>query len=131
MRKMLVSAAVAAVAAALLSTTAAAQKTEEVTVEAARIVTKPSAHQLPGGLEVKDVTLSYGIGYAGLDLATSAGAAELEKRVHDAALQACKEIGRQYPDSTPGDADCAKAAAAKAMVKVHEAVNAASKKPTK
>jgi UrcA family protein len=131
MRKMFVCATAAAVATALLGTTAVAQKTEEITVEAARIVTKPAAHQPPGGMQVKDVTLSYGIAYSGLDLASTAGAAELEKRVNDAALQACKEIGRQYPDSTPSDADCAKAAVAKAMVKVHEVVSAASKKPAK
>jgi len=54
---------------------------------------------------------------------------ELQKRVTDAALAACKEIGRQYPDSTPSEADCAKAATDKAIAKVNElAAAAASKK---
>jgi hypothetical protein len=56
---------------------------------------------------------------------------ELEKRVKDAGSAACKEIGHQYPDSTPNDADCAKAAVAKAMVKVNELVAAADKKSAK
>ena len=50
---------------------------------------------------------------------------ELEKRVNDAAQTACKELGRQYPIATPSDAECAKTAAEKAMVKVHELVAAA------
>jgi UrcA family protein len=131
MRKTLICAAGGALAAALISTTAFAQKTEEVTVEASRIVTTTASHQTPGGAEVKDITLSYGVSYAGLDLTSTAGAAALEKGVNAAAQKACKEIGRQYPNSTPADDECAKAAAAKAMVKVHEVVGAAGKKPAK
>ncbi|MGO8831144.1 MAG: UrcA family protein [Steroidobacteraceae bacterium] len=74
---------------------------------------------------VNEVTLSYAISAAGLDLTTDAGKADLEKRVRDAAMDVCKEIGRQYPDSTPDDAACAKAAASKAMVKVRKLVTAA------
>jgi len=40
-------------------------------------------------------------------------------------------IGHQYPFSTPNDADCAKATADKAMLKVDELVAAAGKKPAK
>jgi len=46
-------------------------------------------------------------------------------------MAACKEISRQYPDSTPSDDICAKAAADKAMVKVHELVAAAGKASAK
>ena len=63
---------------------------------------------------------------AGLNLALQADVVALETRVKDAALKACKEIGHQYPNSTPSDAECAKAAADKAMVKVHDL---AAKKP--
>jgi len=66
-----------------------------------------------------------------LDLATQAGAAELEKRVHNAATAACEELGRKYSDATPSDAACAKAAADAAMVKVHELEAAAAKKSAK
>jgi UrcA family protein len=131
MRTILMCAAGGALAAALMSTTAIAQKTEEVTVEASRIVTKTVGHNPTTGAPIDKVTLSYGVSYVGLDLASHAGATELEKRVKDAAQKACKEIGRQYPDSTPADEQCATAASKKAMVKVQELVNAAGKKPAK
>ena len=43
------------------------------------------------------------------------------------AAAACKELGRQYPSSTPEDADCAKKATDKAMVKVNELIAASQK----
>jgi UrcA family protein len=63
-----------------------------------------------------------------LDLSAHAGFMEVQKRVNDAAAAACKEISRQYPNSNESDADCAKAAAAKAMVKVNQLAAAAAKK---
>jgi len=63
-----------------------------------------------------------------LDLASHVGALELEKRVHDAAMAACKEIGKQYPNATPSEDACAKAAADKAMVRAHELEAAAAGK---
>jgi UrcA family protein len=131
MRKILMCAAGGALAAALIGATAIAQKSEEVVVQASRIVTTGVGRDAATGAPINDITLSYGVSYSGLDLASTAGAAELEKRVNDAAQQACKEIGRQYPQSTPADAECAKAASAKAMVRVHELVNTAAKKPAK
>jgi len=127
MSKILVGAAVAVLASALVNSAAVAQQTQEVRVEAARIV-KTAAGKAASGVEINDMSLSYRVSYAGLDLASHAGAMEFEERVNDAAHKACKEIGRQYPDSTPGDAECAKAAADKAMVKVHELEAAAAKK---
>jgi UrcA family protein len=79
---------------------------------------------------VKQVTLSYSVNSGAFDLTTTAGEAQLEKLVNDTAMDVCKEIGRQYPGTTPDDAACAKAAAAKAMVKVHALVAAANSKKT-
>jgi UrcA family protein len=79
---------------------------------------------------VKQVTLSYSVNAGSFDLTTTAGEAQLEKLVNDTAMDVCKEIGHQYPGSTPDDAACAKAAAAKAMVKVHALVAAANSKKT-
>ena len=62
----------------------------------------------------KTLSLSYALSIADLDLKTSDGAAAVEKRVNDAALAVCAEIGRQYPESGPDDATCAKLAAKKA-----------------
>jgi UrcA family protein len=83
------------------------------------------------GIPILDVSLSYGVSTAGLDLATKSGATALETRVKDAAAAACKEIGQKYPDATPNEAECAKSATAKAMVKVHELVAAAAEKAKK
>ena len=80
---------------------------------------------------VQQITLSYAVSASNFDLATTAGEAGLEKLVNTTAVDVCKEIGRQYPDVKPDDGQCAKAAAAKAMVKVHELVAVASKKGTK
>jgi hypothetical protein len=108
---------------------AAGSAIEEITVTAARINVKPAV-SVAGWprAPVKEITLSYGISTAAFDLTTTAGATDLEKVVNDTAMDVCKEIGRQYPESTPNDAGCAKAAAQKAMVKVHALVAAAAKK---
>jgi UrcA family protein len=124
---------VAAVASALtlISGIAVAQNLEEVTVQGTRMVNTKTAGRTASGIPIVDVSLSYGVSTAGLDLASYAGAMELEKRVRDAAMAACKEISKQYPDATPSEADCAKAAADKAMVKAHELETTAAKKSAK
>jgi UrcA family protein len=66
----------------------------------------------------KTLELSYGVNAGDLDLKSDSGAAALEKRVNDAALSLCQEIGRQYPDSAPDDATCARQAFKRAMSQV-------------
>jgi len=123
--------AICAAAAALAGGVASAQETPEVKVEATRVVTNVMTAKTVGrtasGIPVKDITLSYGVSSAGLDLSTHVGALAFENRVKEAAEQACNEIGRQYPDSTPSDAACARATVDKAMAQVHAAVAAAEK----
>ena len=123
------------IAAGLLATVslggiAVAQNIEAITVTSSRIV-NTRVDPVPMHLPITSLSLSYGVSLAGLNLATPAGAAELEKRVNDAALAACKEISRQYPHAKPDDATCAKAAVKDAMVKVREAVAAAGKEAAK
>jgi UrcA family protein len=76
------------------------------------------------GVPVLDVSLSSAVNLEGLDLSSSAGAAELANRINDAALAACKELALRYPDTSTTDAECAEAAAAKAMVKARKLVAA-------
>ena len=87
----------------------------------------------PGGGREEEVSISYGVSYKALDLASSAGAAELRKCVNDAASAACREIGQHRPvaEFTPNEADSAKAASDKAMNKVDELIAAAGKKTAK
>jgi UrcA family protein len=117
--------------AALVAGVALAQGIPEVKVQATRVISSAMSAKTVGhtssGVPIKDITLSYGVSAEGLDLATNSGAAAFEQRVKDAAEQACKEIGRQYPDATPSAAECAKVSADKAMGRVHELVAAAEK----
>jgi len=115
----------AGAAALMLGGAAIAQNTEEVQVQATRAMTSTVVGRSTYGVPIVDVSLSYGVSIEGLDLTSSAGAAELEKRVNQTAQKACKELGRKYPTAKPSDAECAKAAADKAMLKVHELVAAA------
>jgi UrcA family protein len=119
------------VASTLTGNNAIAQNIEEVTVVGARSMPMERVvGGVPGGVTVKEISISYGISYKGLDLASSAGVAELKKRVKDAAVAACKEIGQQraVASFTPSEADCAKIAADKALAKVDDLVAAAGKR---
>jgi UrcA family protein len=125
MAKVVTGVAVGLFAAALASGVVAAQQPEEVSVQASRILAKQAGRD-PVGIPIINVSLAYGVSYAGLDLVSSAGVVELEKRVNDAAQKACDEINRQYPTGTPGNEKCTKAAVDKAMVKVYELIAAAN-----
>ncbi len=127
MRKTHIAAALAAIAASAVVGSAVAQAVPEVVVTTSKIVEK-SAGRTASGIPIVDVSLSYGVSAAGLDLASASGAREFEKRVSDAAMEACKDLGKRYPNSTPNDAQCAKAATDKAMVKVRDMESAAAKK---
>ena len=98
---------------------------EEITVQGTRSL-KTQIVDRTHAVPIVDVSLGYGVSTAGLDLASPSGVAELEKRVRDAAMAACREIGRQYPISTPTDEVCAEKAADRAMVKVREAAASAA-----
>ncbi len=118
----------AAIASALISGVTVAQSMEEITVQGTRVMDVKSAGKNSMGIPIVDVSLSYGVSFADLNLASQYGPIALEKRVHDAAKAACEEIGRKYPQSTPSDEVCTKVATDKAMVKVHELVATARQK---
>ncbi len=104
---------------------AAAQKLPEITVDVMRAV-KADATSPTSAI---DVTLTGHVSYSDLDLTKSADVATLEKRIKEEATVICERIGKDYPDSTPKTADCAKQAADKAMVKARKAIAAAGKQP--
>ena len=118
----------AAVTSALISGVVVAQTMEEITVQGTRVLQEKDAGRTSTGISIRDVSLSYGVSIADLNLASQYGPIAAEKRVHDAAKAACEEIGRKYPLSTPSDEVCTKTATDKAMVKVHELVAAARQK---
>ena len=120
--------AAAAVASALIGGVVVAQNLEEITVQGTRVLDEKDAGRSSTGVQIRDVSLSYGVNIADLNLASQYGPIALEKRIHEAAKAACEEIGRKYPQSTPSDEVCTKAATDKAMVKARELVAAARQK---
>ena len=109
---------------------AVAQPVQEIVVTARGDVTVKPAGTSASKVPIVDMSISYGVSYAGLDLASAVGVAELEKRVNDAAKEACKELAdrRPFQQFTTSEAECVKAAADKALVKVHDLEAAAAKK---
>jgi UrcA family protein len=105
---------------------AAAQSVEELTVQGTRVLDVKDGQY--AGVSVRDVSLSYGVNIADINLASQSGPFELEKRIRQAAMAACEQLGRQFPQSSPSDGECTTAAVSKAMVKAHELVAAARKK---
>lgn len=117
--------AVAVTACGLNCAAAFAQGTGEVQVQATRVPSAKVVGPTTSGIPIVEVSLRYRVSLAGLDLSTKSGADEAERLVNAAAGAACREIGRQYPNATPSDMECVKAASNKAMVRVHELVAAA------
>ncbi|HXQ64648.1 MAG TPA: hypothetical protein VN787_07325, partial [Steroidobacteraceae bacterium] len=120
MRKILVGTAVAVLASALIGSVASAQT--EVSVQATRILSTRTVGRTAAGVPIVDISLAYSVSLKDLNLALATGATEAEQRVKDAALGACKEISRNYPDATPNELTCAMIATDKALVKLHQMV---------
>lgn len=93
---------------------------ETVTVTGSRAVTEKDVGRSNIGAPIREVSLSYRVSAADLDLTSSAGKAELEKRVKAAASAACKELDRLAlgNPTSPDDATCVKKAVDEAMAKV-------------
>ena len=104
---------------------AATQNAKEVKIQAQRVINEKVIARITGGGKIIELTLSYPVSFADLDITSISGAAELQKRVKDAARAACEEIGSKYPNATPSDAVCAQKAGAKAMGDVRKLVAAA------
>lgn len=107
----------------------AAEEIQEVQVQANRIVNTKVVGRSPSGVPITEISVTYRVSLGDLNLATHSGATAAEQRLSDAALAACRQIARQYPDSTPSDRQCAKEASDRAMAKLHELVAAAESAP--
>ena len=98
---------------------AMADPIEVVVVEAAR-AGKPST---PSSVATdRKVLLQGWVRYADLDLATSAGASELERRIEQMATSLCKELDDDYP--LIEDDDCVKNTVDGAMADARKAIDA-------
>jgi UrcA family protein len=105
----------------------------EITVEAPYHRPASAAKPAPGAKEaLPEVSVDYKVHYADLDLSTHSGAVELEKRIRDAATQACTQLAVLYPASTEGAGkdSCVETATRKAMAEANKAI-ATAEKPKK
>ncbi len=120
MRAMLRGLVLSLTAIAIGGTSAYAGTLETVTVTGSRAVSEEVVGKSRIGADIREVAVSYRVNVADLDLASSAGKAELEKRVKAAASAACKELDRiTFANPTsPDDAPCVKKAVDKAMATV-------------
>src|SRR5262252_489873 len=87
-----------------------------------------AAKPAPGAKEaLPEVSVDYKVHYADLDLSTHSGATQLEKRIRDAATQACQQLATLYPASTEGVGkdSCVESATKKAMAEANQAIAAA------
>jgi len=102
----------------------------EITVEAPYHRPASAAKPGPGGKEaLPEVSVDYRVHYADLDLSKHSGAVELERRIRDAATQACQQLATLYPGSTEGVGkdSCVEKATTKAMAEANVAIAAAAK----
>ena len=127
--KIMLLTATSALAYMILPNSSLAQ-TPEISVEAMRVTRTHVGQTTTGtpGIPIENVSMAYGVSTAGLDLSSPSGKQQLKERVQHAAMAACKELGRQFPDATPSDADCAKIATNKAMAQIEKLEASASKK---
>lgn len=102
---------------------ALAEDLGDVTVQASRVEVA-QVGRTSSGLPIVELTVSHVVRYADLDLATSAGMAELQDRLERAARHGCSEISFANPLAQPGDSLCARQAAEEAMVRVRAMVAA-------
>jgi UrcA family protein len=100
-----------------------AQQSADVIVQAERpeITIKMPVHGSP----VKVISLAQHVSYGDLNLTTPAGAAELERRVTEAAAAVCRKLDKVYPDSRPKGHTCTEITVKDAMRKMHAASMAA------
>ena len=120
MRAMLRGLVLGLTAIAIGGTSAYAGTLETVTVTGSRAVSEEISGKSRIGADIREVSVSYRVNVADLDLATSAGKAELEKRVKAVASAACNELDRLTfgNPTSPDDEPCVKKTVDKAMATV-------------
>jgi UrcA family protein len=113
-------------AASAMAVAQQADTTHEITVRTGRVDVTPLASD--DGIPTERFRIERVVSYANLDLSTSSGAAELNKRVRQAALDACKELVNADPidlSDEDGRTTCVKQATEGAMTQVNAAITTA------
>jgi UrcA family protein len=120
----------AAAAVAAGSSGAIAQQSDltEVKIEATRSVTRVGTSTIGAPIELVQVIRR--VSYKDLDIATASGAAELQKRIHDTAQSACKQLDTLYPLERVDTASCVKDAVNGSTAQVQAAIASAERAKT-
>ncbi len=80
------------------------------------------------GVPIEEMTLTRKVSYSDLDLASSAGASELEKRVHETAKELCAKLDKLNPLAQPSGKECIRKATDPALAEAHAAITAAQQR---
>lgn len=115
-----------AVGLCLTGSALAADELPTITIGAG-VMTKTDIGTSSSGVPLEKVTITHRVSYADLNLATHAGAAELQRRVKETARAACKQLHELYPLEANDTFQCAKSAVAQASAQVENAIAAATK----
>lgn len=109
---------------AMGAATGAATAQEEITVEAT------SLGRSTTGAEIRTVSTTRMVSYAGLSLTTPSGVQVFKTRIRDAATSACGELDQKYPVAAEGYTTqrCIDEAVAGAMVQAQKAIDAAEQR---
>jgi UrcA family protein len=113
----------ALVGAAIASESAIAQNIEVITVTAPSAVHKVVGHSTTG-VPIEEISLSYAVGIADLDLTKPSGVSELEGRIDTIAKEACTALDKLNP-LNPSDPSCVTKAIASAAEQKKQAIAAA------
>ena len=117
---------ISACAASALSFAAEPTATPEITISAERPAETVVGRTSSGG-QIVLYEVTYRLSYQDLDLATSAGADELRKRVQVAASSACRDLEKVHPLGKP-DTSCARKTVESSMPQAERAISSAQSK---
>ena len=126
MRKMLIVSVGAVAAITAGDVIAQNEPMPEVVVEASRLVSATVTGKSSSGIPINQVSMGYTVTAQGLDIGTPIGARAFEARLGDAAVAACRDLGRRYPNSGTSDAECVKDATDRAIAKARQLEDAAA-----
>lgn len=113
----------ALIGAAIASESAIAQNIEVITVTAPSAVHNVVGHSTTG-VPIEEISLSYAVGIADLDLTKPSGVSELEGRIDTIAKEACTALDKLNPLNPP-DPSCVTKAIASAAEQKKQAIAAA------
>ena len=104
------------------ATTALADNLKTITIGAGVLTKTVVDHSVSTGAPIEEVVITHRVSYADLDLRTQAGAAELQRRVHETARTACKQLDDLYPLERKQARDCTQTAITAASLQVKNAI---------